>query len=128
MICAMRDITSRQLCLGKFDGSGTRWHTPHFVLISFDQASRLNSARSLRKVDFTFPSVGAWHDVHSLRCVVSRPFAASRYVLLNAKLDSSRRARESVSGAIGAVNFNNIAPASATSSAPTPIKMTRLEE
>src|SRR5437879_3024904 len=93
MICAMRDIVSRQLCLGRFEGSGTRWQRPHFAwsAIALDHASRLNAARPRKNPNFCgeLASAVAWHDRHSLRRVLVLPLAASRYDSLKAKRDCS---------------------------------------
>src|SRR2546429_4467991 len=120
MICAMSDIVSRQLCLGRFEGSGTRWQRPHFAwsAIALDHASRLKSARPRKNPNFCgeLASVVAWHDGHSLRRVLFLPFAASRYDSLKAKRDCSMAIAFGRGGEVSLGRINNPAP---TSSPPT---------
>lgn len=134
MILAMRDIASRQLCFGRFDGSGTKWQRPHFAWrgIPPAQVSRLSAARLFRNFHFcgVNSSVFAWHELHSLRRVLSMPFAALRYDSLKAKPDNARRARASIPGSCnGAMRFrrtNNIVPANTRTSPPATTTATRL--
>ena len=74
-------MTSGQLGLGSWEGSGITWQTPHFAGsgIALAQASRLDAPRLIKKLDLCFAnSLSEWQALQWVRRVLLLPFEAAR--------------------------------------------------